>query len=64
MDNQVDARTVKERAKILRDLSALKKRAYYGSLAGSELDVLVQSREPDGSLREWHATMCPFVFPG
>jgi len=47
MGGQVKGQVVKERAKILRDLSDRKKEKYYKSFEGRELRVLVQSRESE-----------------
>ncbi|MBP1751625.1 MAG: MiaB-like tRNA modifying enzyme [Geobacteraceae bacterium] len=51
MSGQVHGSVVKERAKILRELSNAKKMSYYNRFLGRELPVLVQGREPDGSFK-------------
>lgn len=51
MNDQVNIGVIKERAKVLRRLSDLKKRSYFSSFLGKELEVLVQNREASGSLK-------------
>jgi threonylcarbamoyladenosine tRNA methylthiotransferase MtaB len=51
MSGQVKGSVIKERAKILRNLSDLKRETYYKSFEGRELQVLVQSREANGSFK-------------
>ncbi len=51
MGGQIKGSVIKERARILRELSDRKKEKYYGSFVGRELRVLVQSKEPDGSYK-------------
>ncbi len=64
MSGQVDAGIVKERAKILRKLSDLKKEKYYGSFVGRELRVLVQSKEPNGGFKGLSRNYIPVCISG
>jgi threonylcarbamoyladenosine tRNA methylthiotransferase MtaB len=64
MGGRVPSGVVRERAKILRTLSEAKKDAYYKSFLGKELDVLVQSREQDGSFRGLSRNYIPVEFSG
>jgi threonylcarbamoyladenosine tRNA methylthiotransferase MtaB len=62
MSGRVPGDVVRERCKILRTLSDAKKNSYYKSFMGKELDVLVQSREHDGSFRGLSRNYIPVEF--
>ncbi len=51
MSGKVKESVIRERARILRKLSDLKKEKYYRSFVGRELQVLVQGKEPDGGFK-------------
>jgi threonylcarbamoyladenosine tRNA methylthiotransferase MtaB len=64
MSGQVKGSVIKERAKILRNLSDLKRETYYKSFEGRELQVLVQSKEADGSFKGLSRNYIPVSISG
>ncbi|WP_243373259.1 tRNA (N(6)-L-threonylcarbamoyladenosine(37)-C(2))-methylthiotransferase MtaB [Geotalea sp. SG265] len=64
MDGHVHSSIVKERAKALRKLSEEKKKAYYQSFVGKELQVLVQTREDNGLLKGLSRNYIPVLLEG
>jgi threonylcarbamoyladenosine tRNA methylthiotransferase MtaB len=64
MNGQVKDGVVKERAKVLRRLSDLKKRSYFNNFLGKELEVLVQNREESGSLKGLARNYVPVILDG
>lgn len=64
MPGQVNGAVIRERAQMLRRLSDRKKRAFYQSFLGRDLQVLVQGREPDGLLKGLSRNYIPVFLPG
>lgn len=64
MEGQLHSSVIKERAQAFRRLSDRKKRSYYGRFLGKELQVLVQSREPDGLLKGLSRNYIPVHLEG
>ncbi len=64
MSDRVPGDVVRERAKILRKLSEVKKKIYHKSFLGKELEVLVQSCEQDGSFKGLSRNYIPVEFSG
>jgi threonylcarbamoyladenosine tRNA methylthiotransferase MtaB len=64
MPNQVNGAVIRERAQLLRRLSDRKKRAFYQRFLGRELPVLIQEREPDGSLKGLSRNYIPISLAG
>ncbi len=64
MPDKVQGIVVKERAKKLRKLSDVKKKTYYKGFLGRELEVLVQSAEPDGSFKGLSRNYIPVGITG
>jgi threonylcarbamoyladenosine tRNA methylthiotransferase MtaB len=64
MSGQVAPGIIKERARVLRTLSDLKKRSFFNSLKGKELAVLVQNRGADGALKGLSRNYAPVALNG
>jgi threonylcarbamoyladenosine tRNA methylthiotransferase MtaB len=64
MSGQIDPQVIKERAKVLRQLSDFKKRTYFNSFLGKELAVLVQNREAGGELKGLSRNYVPVILGG
>jgi threonylcarbamoyladenosine tRNA methylthiotransferase MtaB len=64
MDGHIHSSVIKERAKALRKLSEEKKKAYYRSFIGKELQVLVQTRDESGLLKGLSRNYVPVFLEG
>jgi threonylcarbamoyladenosine tRNA methylthiotransferase MtaB len=66
MTAQVPAAIIRERMRILRQLSDRKKQAFFERFTGAELDVLVEGRRDrsTGLLRGFTGNYIPVLFPG
>ena len=64
MEGQIQSGVIKERAKALRKLSEDKKKIYYRSFIGKEVEVLLQSKEEDGMLKGLSRNYMPVFIHG
>jgi threonylcarbamoyladenosine tRNA methylthiotransferase MtaB len=64
MPGPVNGAVIRSRVQALRRLSDRKKRTFYQRFLGSELQVLVQGREPDGLLKGLSRNYIPVCLPG
>ncbi|MBI1920857.1 MAG: tRNA (N(6)-L-threonylcarbamoyladenosine(37)-C(2))-methylthiotransferase MtaB [Geobacter sp.] len=64
MPDHIHPAVIRERAKALRRLSELKRRAYYRSFLGKELLILIQGKNEDGMLTGLSRNYIPVLLAG